>query len=69
MESKDLQHIYSLLTAEITKAQHKIDGIDRSIENCDRLNAEYWCNVRVESVAYLNGIHRARDIVWKELNR
>lgn len=69
MESKDLQRVYSLLTAEITKAQHKIDRIDRTIENCDRLNAEYWCDKRVEAVAYLNGIHRARDIVWKELQR
>ena len=69
MESKDLQHVYSLLSNEITKAQHKIDGIDRIIENCDRLKAEYLCNLRVETVAYLNGIHRARDIVWKELNR
>lgn len=69
MESKELQRVYSLLTAEITKAQHKIDGIDRAIECCDRLNAEFWCEKRVEAVAYLNGIHRARDIVWKELNR
>ena len=69
MESKDLQRVYSLLTAEITKAQHKIDGIDRTLENCNRLNVEYWRDKRTEAVAYLNGIHRARDIVWKELHR
>lgn len=69
MESKDLQRVYSLLTAEITKAQHKIDGIDRAIENCDRLSREFWYDKRAEAVAYLNGIHRARDIVWKELHR
>lgn len=69
MESKDLQRVYSLLTAEITKAQHKINGIDRTLEYCDRLNAEYWCDKRAEAVAYLNGIHRALDIVWKELHR
>ena len=69
MESKDLKRVYLLLTYEIAKAQHKIDGIDRTIEYCDRLNAEYWCDKRAEAVAYLNGIHRARDIVWKELNR
>lgn len=69
MESKDLQRVYSLLTSEITKAQHKINGIDRTLEYCDRLNAEYWCDKRAEAVAYLNGIHRALDIVWKELHR
>lgn len=69
MESKDLQRVYSLLTAEITKVQHKIDGIDRNIDICDRLNREYWCDVRAEAVAYLNGIHRALDIIWKELNK
>ena len=67
--NKELQRVYNLLSSEITKAQHKIDGIDRAIECCDRLNAEFWCEKRVEAVAYLNGIHRARDIVWKELQR
>ena len=65
----DLQRVYSLLSNEITKAQHKIDGIDRILENCDRLNREYLCNVRVEAVAFLNGIHKARDIVWRELHK
>ena len=69
MESKELRRVYDLLSNEITKAQHKIDGIDRTREYCDRLNAEYWCDKRAEAVAYLNGIHRAQDIVWKELHR
>ena len=69
MENKELRRVYYLLSVEITKAQLKIDGIDRTIKCCDRLNREYWCDVRAEAVAYLNGIHRARDIVWKELNR
>ena len=69
MDSKDLQRVYYLLTAEITKAQLQIDGIDRILENCNRLNVEYWRDKRAEAVAYLNGIHRARDIVWKELNK
>ena len=64
---EDLQRVYSLLSNEITKAQHKIDGIDRTIECCDRLQREYWCDVRAEAVADLHGIHKARDIVWKEL--
>lgn len=69
MESKDLQRVYSLLTAENNKAQLKIDGINRTLENCNRLNVEYLRDKRAEAVAYLNGIHRARDIVWKELHR
>ena len=69
MENKELRRVYYLLSVEITKAQLKIDGIDRILENCNRLNVEYLCDKRAEAVAYLNGIHRARDIVWKELNR
>ena len=66
---EDLQRVYELLSNEITKAQHKIDGIDRHLEYCDRLNREYWCDVRAEAVAFLNGIHKALDIVWKELHK
>ena len=66
---ENLQRVYSLLSNEKIKAQQKIYGIDRAIEHCDRLNREYWCNVRVEAVAYLNGIHKALDIVWKELHK
>lgn len=69
MESKELRRVYDLLTNETTKAQHKIDGIDRILENCNRLNVEYLRDKRAEAVAYLNGIHRAWDIVWKELNK
>lgn len=66
---EDLQRVYELLSKEITKSRHRIDSIDRILENCDRLSADYWCDVRAEAVAYLNGIHKARDIVWKELHR
>ena len=69
MNNKELRRVYYLLSCEITKARLKIDGIDRTLENCNRLNIEYWRDKRAESVAYLNGIHRARDIVWKELNK
>ena len=65
----DLQLVYSLLSNEIIKTQHKIDETDRTIEYCDRLQREYWCDVRAEAVAYLRGIHKARDIVWKELHK
>ena len=66
---EDLQHVYDLLTKEITKAKHHIEWIDKIIETCDRLSVEYWRDVRAEAVAYLNGIHKAQDIVWKELHR
>ena len=69
MESKELRRVYVLLSNEIIKAQHNIYRIDRILEDCDRLSREYWCNARVEAVAYLNGIHKALDIVWKELHR
>ena len=64
-----LQLVYSLLSNEIIKTQHKIDGIDSILENCDRLSAEYWRVARAETVAFLLGIHKARDIVWKELHK
>ena len=64
-----LQLVYSLLSNEIIKTQHKIDGIDSILENCDRLSAEFWRDKRAEAVAYLYGIHKARDIVWKELHK
>lgn len=64
-----LQFVYSLLSNEIIKTEHKIDEIDRILENCDRLNREYWRDARAEKVAFLLGIHKARDIVWKELHR
>lgn len=69
MESKDLQRVYSLLSNEITKAMHKIDRIDRTLDSCDRLSREHWFNVRVETVAFLNGLNKASDIVWKELHK
>ena len=64
-----LQLVYSLLSNEIIKIQRKIDGIDRIIEDCDRLSRECWRDARAEAVAYLNGIHKALDIVWKELHK
>ena len=67
--NENLQRVYDLLSNEVTKAKHRIDGIDRILENCDRLSSEYWCDARAESVSFLNGIHRALDIVWKELHR
>lgn len=65
----DLQRVYSLLSDEITKAKNNIDRIDRILENCDRLNREYWCDVRAEAVAFLNGLSKVADIVFKELHK
>ena len=65
----DLQRVYTLLLNEITKAQHKIDEIDRTIDNCNRLNREYLRDVRAEAVSFLNGLHKALDIVFKELHK
>ena len=56
---EDLQLVYSLLSNEIIKTQHRID----------RLQRDYWCDVRAEAVAYLHGIHKARDIVLEELHK
>ena len=69
MNNKELQRVYGLLSSELTKAHLKIDGIDRILESCNRLNVEYWRDKRAEAVAYLNGIYRAWEIVWKELHR
>lgn len=66
---EDLQRVYELLSNEFTKAKNRIDRIDRILENCDRLSAEYWCDVRAEAVAFLNGLYKAIDIVFKELHK
>ena len=66
---EDLRLVYSLLSNEIIKVQRKIDGIDRTIEDCDRLSREYWRDARAEAVAYLHGMHKARDIVFKEIHK
>ena len=65
----DLQRVYELLNKEITKAKHRIEMIDKIIETCERLSTEYWCDVRAETVAFLNGLSKAADIVWKELHK
>ena len=66
---EDLQLVYSLLSNEIIKTQRRIDGIDRTIECCDRLQREYWCDVRAEAVAFLDGLSTAADIVFKEIHK
>ena len=65
----DLQRVYELLNKEIAKAEHRIDMIDIIIETCERLSAEYWRDVRAETVAFLNGLSKAADIVFKEIHK
>ena len=66
---EDLQRVYNQIINEETKAKRKIDDIGRKLKNCDRLHAEYLRDVMEEAIAYLNGIHLAVDIVWKELHK
>lgn len=65
----DLHQVYNQIINEETKAKRKIDDIGRKLKNCNRLHAEYLSDVMEEAIAYLNGIHIAADIVWKELHK
>lgn len=65
----DLHRVYNQIINEETKAKRKIDDIGRKLKNCNRLQAEYLRDVMEEAIAYLNGIHIAADIVWKELHK
>ena len=65
----DLQRVYNQIINEETKAKRKIDDIGRKLKICNRLHAEYLRDVMDEAIAYLNGIHIAADIVWKELHK
>ena len=69
MNNKELQRVYDLLVKEQNKVIAKIDRIDMIIDTLDLLNREYWTDARIEKVAYLNGLSKAADIVFKELNR
>ena len=66
---EDLQRVYDLISKEITKTKHRIEWIDKIIETCERLSVEYWCDVRAETVAFLNGLSKAADIVFKEIHK
>ena len=66
---KDLQYVYNMLLKEETKTMHRINIIDNTIGRCDKLTALCLRDARAEAVAFLNGIHKALDIVWEELHR
>ena len=66
---EDLQRVYNQIINKETKAKRKIDDIGRKLKSCNRLHAEYLRDVMEEAIAYLNGIHIAADIVWKELHK
>lgn len=66
---KDLQQVYIQIVNEETKTKCRIDRIDKTLESCDRLSADYWRDVRSEAVAYLNGLYIASDIVFKAIHK
>lgn len=66
---EDLQFVYNLLLKEETKTKHRINFIDNTIGRCDKLTALCLRDARAEAVAYLNGLHKATDIVWKKLHK
>ena len=66
---KDLHHVCELMYHEVKKAEHRIDWIDGILSNCDRVSAEYWRDKRVRTVAYLEGLYKAYDIVFKEIHK
>ena len=66
---EDLQFVYDLLLKEETITKHRINFIDNTIGRCDKLTALCLRDARAEAVAFLNGLHKALDIVWKELHK
>ena len=66
---KDLHQVYVQIVNEETKTKHRIDTIDKTLESCDRLSADYWRDVRSEAVAYLNGLYTAADILFKAIHK
>ena len=65
----DLQRVYKLIHHEVKKAEHKIDRIDGILSTCDRVSAEYWRDTRTRTVAYLDGLYKSYDILFKEIHR
>ena len=51
------------------KAEHRIDWIDGILSTCGRVSAEYWRDTRDRTVAYLDGLYKAYDIMFKEIHK
>ena len=66
---KDLQYVYDLLLKEATKTKHRINFIDNTIGRCDKLTALCLRDARAEAVAFNNGLHKAIDIIFKEIHK
>ena len=66
---EDLQRVYELLSNEVKKAEHRIDWIDGILSTCGRVSAEYWRDTRARTVAYLDGLYKAYDILFKEIHK
>lgn len=65
----DLQRVYKLLHHEVKKAEHRIDWIDGILEISGTASTEYWRDARARTVAYLNGLYKAYDIMFKEIHK
>lgn len=65
----DLQRVYKLLHHEVKKAEHRIDWIDGILEISGKASTEYWRDERARSVAYLDGLYKAYDIMFKEIHK
>ena len=65
----DLQRAYKLIHHEVKKAEHRIDWIDGILSTCGRVSAEYWRDTRARTVAYLDGLYKAYDIIFKEIHK
>ena len=65
----DLQRAYKLIQHEVEKAEHRIEWIDGVLAICGKVSAEYWRDTRVRTVAYLDGLYKAYDIVFKAIHK
>ena len=66
----DLQSVYKKVGNEVDKAKRKIDKIDRIMQDSgDSLSLEYWYDMRAEAAAFLDGLYKAYDILFKAINK
>ena len=39
------------------------------LANCGKVSTEYWRDTRARTVAYLDGLYKAYDIMFKEIHK